>query len=118
MANQKIDFMFNKNNLYREESITDVKAGAIRCLIPVNADGTPDEKRKIKYVGHTQLMTEAGMLPIQPPLEATNLEEAISAFPAAMEKAMQEMVEQIKKAQAEYERQKQREQSPIITPGR
>ena len=34
---EQINFNVNKNNLYREESITDLTAASIRQLIPVNA---------------------------------------------------------------------------------
>ena len=32
-------------NLYREESYTDLKAGSLRKLVPVKADGTDDPAR-------------------------------------------------------------------------
>jgi hypothetical protein len=58
----QIDFNLDTQNLYREESYTDLKAGAIRRLIPVKADGEtikPERKflsvqrnsspRKVRY---------------------------------------------------------------------
>jgi len=35
MNDEMIDFTLDKGNLYREESLTDLRAGAIRVLIPV-----------------------------------------------------------------------------------
>ena len=115
---EKVEFKFDKNELYREESLTDLKVGAIRCLMPIKIDGSADSGRKTVYVGHTQLMSPNGMVPLQAPLEAASLEEAIDLFPAAMEKAFAEMVEQAKKMQEEHQRQQQQNESRIITPGR
>ena len=38
----QIDFELDTQNLYREESYTDLKAGAIRRLMPVQADRPED----------------------------------------------------------------------------
>ena len=43
---QTIDFTVDRNNLYREESFTDIKVAAIRRLTPVKPDGTVDENLK------------------------------------------------------------------------
>ena len=51
------------NNLYREESYTDMKVATIRCLIPITADGSDDASRPRVYVGQTQLMSQAGPVP-------------------------------------------------------
>jgi len=117
MANEQIDFVIDKNNLYRDESITDLKVGAIRCLIPIKTDGTNDESRERLFVGHTQLMSPQGTVPVQASIEAATLEEAMEKFPGAMRKAMEEMVEQARKMHAEQGRQ-QPGDSRIITPGR
>ena len=119
-ANQ-IDFTVDKNNLYREESYTDLKVASIRRLVPVNLDGTEDTGRTPIFVGHTQLMSQEGPLPIQAKLSAATLEEALKEFPSSMEKALAEMVEKIKQMQAQQQKQQQqqrREQSRIIVPGR
>ncbi len=119
MANQgyagEIDFTVDKDNLYREESITDMKVAAIRRLVPITLDGQVDESRTAVFVGTTQLMTQEGPLPIQAMLEANNLEEAIAVFPAAMETAMQRMVAQLQQMQ---QAQKAKDDSRIIVPGR
>jgi hypothetical protein len=111
----RIDFTIDTQNLYREEGFTDMSAGSIRRLVPVNPDGSDDKSRTPVFVGSSQLMTEQGPLPLQAALEANNLKEAVGVFPAAMEKAMQEMVQALMRLQQE---QKQADDSRIIVPGR
>ena len=111
----RIDFNIDTKNLYREEGFTDMSAGSIRRLVPVNTDGTDDKSRTAIFVGSSQLMTEQGPLPLQAQLTANDLSEAIAAFPVAMEKAMQEMVQALMRLQKE---QKQADDSRIIVPGR
>lgn len=106
----KIDVRMDKENLYLEESFTDLKAGSIRQLTPVMSDGTPDKNRKIFFMAQTQLMTQAGMLPIQCEIEALTLNEAIDKFPAAVNEAVEKLVERAN----EMRRQ---ETSRIIVPG-
>ena len=69
------------DNLYREESYTDLRAANIKCLTPVTADGAPDTSRKTEYIGDTTLMTQMGPIPVQFPLEADSLSEAFEKFP-------------------------------------
>jgi hypothetical protein len=111
----RIDFTMDTQNLYREEGFTDMSAGSIRRLVPVTPDGSDDKGRTPIFVGSSQLMTEQGPLPLQAPLAANNLKEAIEAFPAAMEKAMREMVAALTQLQQE---QTQADDSRIIVPGR
>lgn len=118
MAEQaNIDFNVDKDNLYREEAITDLKVASIRRMVPVTADGRDDPTRSPVFYGHTQILTPQGPLPLQARLMANNLTEAIAAFPAAMEREMAQMVEQLKKMQAE-EQKKSADDSRIIVPGR
>ncbi len=77
-------------------------------------DGSDDEGRQSIFVGNTQLMSPEGPIPLQAKLEVATLEEAIEAFPKAMESAMAEMMEQIK----EMQRKQKENESRIITPGR
>jgi hypothetical protein len=117
----EINFNVDKNNLYREESITDLKVASIRRLIPVKADGTEDSTRQAVFIGQTQLMSPEGPLPIQSELAAGNIEEAIEAFPNAMQRALSEVVEKIKRMQAQQKQQPQsgrEDDSRIIIPGR
>ena len=106
----KIDLTVNQNNLYIEESFTDLNVASIRRLTPVRSNGIKDKKRKPLFIGHTQLITPQGPLPIQGLLESKNLNEAIEEFPAAMRKIMKKMLEEAKKI-------KQKEDSRIIIPG-
>jgi len=106
----KIDVRMDQDNLYLEESFTDLKAGSIRRLTPVLPDGLPDKKRKIFFMAQTQLMTQAGLLPIQCEIEAQTLSEAIEKFPAAVNESVEKLVERAN----EMRRQ---EASRIIVPG-
>src|SRR5258708_3550640 len=49
--------------LYREDVFTDRRAGSIRRLTPVTADGSVDPSRPVLFSGQTQLLTPAGVLP-------------------------------------------------------
>lgn len=117
---QQIDFTVNKDNLYREESVTDLKVASIRCMTPVKADGSEDLSRSRIYYGSTQLMTPEGPLPIQSQLSATSLQEAMDEFPGAMKKALDQTIDRLKQMQQqEQQQQKQQPQqggSRIYTP--
>ncbi len=113
----RIDFTVDTANLYREESITDLKVASIRRMVPVNAQGKDDPSRTPIFLGHTQILTPQGPLPLQARLTANNLDEAMQAFPAAMEREMHQMMEQLRQMQA-AEQQKQKADSRIIVPGR
>ena len=104
-----IDLTVRQDNLYLEESFTDLDLTSIRRLTPVKPNGIKDKNRKSIFVGHTQLMTPNGPRPIQSPLEARNLKEAMEKYPAAMKKAIENMLEQLKKLQ-------QKEEPRIIVP--
>jgi hypothetical protein len=114
MADEKtesIDFLVDRTNLYHEESFTDLRIASIRRLTPVKPDGSPDKTRKTLFVGHTNLITPNGPLPIQNIIQAKELQQAIKKFPEAMQSAMERLVEEAKK-------HKQQEDSRIIVPGR
>ena len=114
MADEKresIDFSMDRTNLYREENFTDLKIASIRRLTPVKPDGSADKTRKTIFVGHTNLITPNGSLPIQNMIQAKELQQAIKKFPEAMQSAMERLVEEAKK-------HKQKEESRIIVPGR
>jgi hypothetical protein len=105
-----MDFKFDRSNLYQEESFTDLKVGTIRRLTPVKPDGSPDKTRKTVFIGQTHLMTPHGSVPLQSAIKAKDLPQAIKRFPEAMDAAVDNLVEEVKKM-------KESEQSPIITPG-
>ena len=114
---EAIDFNVDRNNLYREEAITDLKVASIRKFVPVKADGSDDTSRSPKFIGSTQLMTPEGPLPIQAQLMANNLDEAFTEFPRAMQAALNEMIDKLQKMQEEQQRS-QKDDSRIIVPGR
>ena len=54
------DIQMDAANLYREESYTDLKAGSLRKLVPVKADGTDDPSRPAIF--SEQLACERSMI--------------------------------------------------------
>ena len=98
------------DNLFREESITDLRVASIRRMIPIKTDGTDDDSRPIQYIVSTQIMSQMGPLPITAPVDADSLEEVIAKFPEAIKDAVERMVEEAK----EHRRQ---ESSRIVVPG-
>ena len=98
-VNDRIDI----DNLYRQETYTDLGLGTIQCLIPVKADGGPDASRAPLFMGTAQIMTQHGPLPVQCEINADNLKAACEAFPQAVRDAVNNLVEQAR--QIERERQ-------------
>jgi hypothetical protein len=96
-------------NLYREESITDLRVASIRRLVPIKTDGTEDRSRKPLYTGQTHIMSQMGPLPVSCQIEADSLEEALRKFPEAIKVAVEDMIEEAR----EYQRQ---EASRIVVP--
>ncbi len=110
----QLNFTLDRENLYREQSYTDLNAGSIRRLLPVKPDGSPDDARTEIYVGTTQLMTNEGPLPVQARLMANTFQEALAVFPETMRRATLEMIEQFEKLQ---KKMKAEADSRIIVPG-
>ena len=104
------EMKFDATNLYREDKITDMKMGAIRVLVPIKIDGTDDDSRKSEYSGQTQIMTQSGPVPLEFPIEAASLADAIEAFAPSANKAIEKMIEEVKEMQ-------RREASRIVVPG-
>ena len=103
------DVKMDVANLYREEAYTDLKTGGIRKLVPINLDGSEDQTRPAVFSGHTQVMSPQGPVPIQGAIEVATLEDAVNAFPQAMEDAMTRMVEEAQRMQRE-------QANKIVTP--
>ena len=103
------DIKVNVSNLYREEVFTDLTVATIRRLLPVKADGSLDTSRPSVFVGETTVMSGAGTVPIQCPLEAKTLEEAIAKFPEAINSAVQELIAEVRRIQRQ-------EASRIVVP--
>ena len=99
-------------NLYREESYTDLKAGSLRKLVPVKADGTDDPARQPIYTVATQVMTPGGVLPLSGEVEeAKSLADAVAGFPATIKQAIADLREEMAAMQRERS-------SQIVVPGR
>jgi len=94
-----IDLTVDRNNLYREESFTDIKVAAIRRLTPVKPDGSDDESRDPIFMAQTQLMSPSGPVLLQSILDAGTLEQAMERFPNAMQKEMDKVIEKNKNEQ-------------------
>ena len=97
-------------SLYREDTFTDLRVATIRRLTPVTPDGADDPSRPVLFVASTQLMSQMGPLPVSAELEAKDLREAVAKFPAAIQEAVQRMVEEAREMQ-------RRESSRLIVPG-
>jgi len=106
ISEMKVD----RDNLYREEVFTDLKVATIRRLTPIRPDGTVDEDRKVIFTGETQLLSQAGMLPIHCNIDAKDLEEAIEKFPDAVNRAVEQAIDEAREMQ-------RREASRIVVPG-
>lgn len=99
-------------NLYREESYTDLRAGTLRKLVPVKADGTDDPAREPIYTAATQVMTPGGVLPLNGEVAgAKSLAEAVAGFPATIQQAIADLREEMAAMQRERS-------SQIVMPGR
>lgn len=112
MSDQSVvgDIEVDKQNLYREETFTDLKVASIRRLTPVLADGTDDPSRAPRFIGETTLMSQRGPLPVQAPIDAKNLDEAFDLFPEAVNQAVDALIEQAREMQRQ-------EASRIVVPG-
>ena len=95
------EIKLDPNGLYREEILTDRKAGTLRRLTPIKIDGSTDTTRAVLFSGQTQLLTPAGVLPLAFDIEAATLEEALKKFPEAMRVALDEAIEEAR----EYRRE-------------
>ena len=104
------EIMLDDKNLFREEVFTDLRVGSIKQLTPVTSDGSRDMGRPMTYIGETQLMSQMGPLPVQTPIAAENLQEAMERFPAAIQTAVEAMINEVKELQ-------RKEMSRIVVPG-
>ncbi len=104
------EIKLDESNLYKEEVFTDLRVGSLKQLTPVTKSGERDLVRPMMFVGETQLMSQVGPLPVQTRIEAENLEAAIERFPAAIQTAVEAMIEEVKELQ-------RKEMSRIVVPG-
>ncbi len=101
-ASEKPEDRVNIDNLYRQETYTDLGMGTIQCLRPVTAAGEPDAARAPIFMGTAQIMTPGGVLPVQAEIKADNLKDACLRFPEALKEAVDDLVQQAR----EYERER------------
>ena len=104
------ELQIDVSNLYREDTFTDLQVATLRRLTPVKPDGSDDASRPVMFVASTQLMSQAGPLPVSAQLDAKDLAEAIQKFPDAIRAAIEQMVEEAREMQ-------RRESSRLVVPG-
>jgi hypothetical protein len=92
---------FDTTSLYEEEIFTDRRAGTIRRLKPITADGAPDTSRPTLYSGQTQLLTPAGVLPLVFEIEAASLADAIAKFPEGVKAALEQAIDEAREMRRE-----------------
>ena len=95
------DIRIDQDSLYREETYTDRRAGTLRRLVPVLADGSPDAARPVLWLGQTQLMTPGGVLPLGFEIDAPDLASAIEKFPDAVKQALEDAIEEAQQMRRE-----------------
>jgi len=95
------DIRIDQDSLYREETFTDRRAGTLRRLVPVLADGSPDAARPVLWLGQTQLMTPGGVLPLGFEIDAPDLASAIEKFPEAVKQALEDAIEEAQQMRRE-----------------
>ena len=100
---------FDAEGMYQEDVFTDRASGTIRRLRPVLSSGEPDASRPVLFSGQTQLLTPGGVLPLGFDIEASSLEDAIAKFPAAVQEALNQAIEEAKEMRREA-------QSRIVVP--
>jgi hypothetical protein len=93
------DIKVDSGNLYREDTVTDMKVAQIRRMIPIKVDGSDDPDRATVFMGSTQVMSQMGPLPINFELDAADLKEAMEKFPAAAKEAIKRMIDEVREAQ-------------------
>ncbi len=109
-TSEKSEISMNAHDMYREETYTDNAVGTIRRLTPVDSNGDPDLTRTPQYMGSTQVMTNAGPLPLSFEIEATSFAAAIAGFGAGAKVAFERTMDEL--------REMQRQQaSSIVVPG-
>lgn len=95
------ELALDRGNLYLEETFTDLKVGIVKRLTPVTPEGLPDKSRKPIFIGETHLETPHGPLPIQAPIPARELAQAVKRFPEAIEAGLRRLSAELKKMKEE-----------------
>jgi hypothetical protein len=109
-TSERNEIRMNATGMYREDSFTDNTVGTLRRLTPVNASGEPDHTRATQYIGSTQVMTQAGPLPLSFEIQASTMPEAIAAFGESARAAFERTMEELRELQRQ-------QASSIVVPG-
>ena len=99
----------DRANLYKEETFTDLRVATIQRLTPIRPDGSVDDSRPTLFVGQTQLLSQAGPVPVSCPIEAATLDEALDKFPEAVKQGVERLIEEAREIQRQ-------EASRIVVP--
>jgi hypothetical protein len=95
------EIQLDLQGLYREDVFTDRRAGSIRRLTPVTAEGSADPSRAVLFSGQTQLLTPAGVLPLAFEIEAGTLAEALKKFPEGVKVALEQAIDEAREMRRE-----------------
>ena len=96
---EKNEIYMDAADMYREETFTDNAVGTLRRLTPVTANGDVDSSRAAQYIGTTQVMTNAGPLPLSFQIPANSMSEAIAGFGAAAKIAFESTMNELRELQ-------------------
>ena len=91
----RMNLTMDAANIYREDVYTDRRVGTIRCLVPVNGDGTQDANRTPVYIGEAQIMSPMGAIPVTFEIEAATLADAVTGYAAAAKEGVERTVKEI-----------------------
>ena len=104
------EIRMNASDLYREEVFTDNAVGTLRRLTPVTANGEDDSTRSAQFIGATQVLTNAGPLPLSFEIPADSLAAAAEGFGDGAKEAFEKTMEELKEMQ-------RKQASSIVVPG-
>jgi hypothetical protein len=104
------EIQMNAANMFREETFTDNAVGTMRRLTPIDANGDTDPTRDAQYMGSTQVMTNAGPLPLNFEIPANSLAEAIEGFGEGAKTSFESTMQELQEMQRQ-------QASSIVVPG-
>lgn len=115
---ETLEFTLDRNNLFLEETFTDLSGNSVTRYTPVKPDGSPDRGRRVVFLGQTNVATPNGVLPIHNPINAADLPQALKRFPEAMQQGLQRLIEEARSLQREEKKPPliQTPESRIIVP--
>ncbi len=115
---ESLEFKLDRNNLFLEETFTDLSGNSVTRYTPVKPDGTPDKGRRVVFLGQTSVFTPNGALPVHNQINAADLPQALKRFPEAMQEGLQRLIEEARALQQEEKKPPliQTPESRIIVP--